>query len=357
MAKKVDIKPEERFAVQRTLEPFLEIAGISESKEALYYQGTWRSPQSPDLAEEELRSEALYTSVRTHGDQGVVKVAPRDYQETGQKYWLHALLFGLTVLTTLAAGALMEGYTPFPDVTLLRYGIPFSLTLILILGTHELGHYFVAKKHKVDATLPYFIPAPTFIGTFGAFIKMKSPVVDKGALLEIGAAGPIAGFLMTIPALFIGLAQSTVVNVSNSHEGIQLGDSIFMWLATHLMFPALGSTQDVMLSPVAFAAWIGLLVTALNLLPIGQLDGGHIAYALFGNQHKWIAWIAFGALIPLSFLSLNWLIWALLIFFLIRVQHPPIAPTEQPLQRYQQVIGWVAIAILVGTFIPQPFSL
>lgn len=357
MAKKVDIEPKDRFAVQRTLEPYLDISGVSSSKDALYYQGTWKSRDSAEQAKHDLQNQALYTSVRSHGDKGLVKVAPRGYQEADQKYWLHALLFGLTILTTLAAGALMEGYVPFPDITLIRYGIPFSLTLILILGTHELGHYFTAKKHHVDATLPYFIPAPTFIGTFGAFIKMKSPVVDKGALLEIGAAGPIAGFLMTIPALFIGLAQSTVVTVGASEGSLQLGDSIFMWLATHIMFPGLGPQQDVMLSPVAFAAWIGLLVTALNLLPIGQLDGGHIAYALFGKQHKWIARIAFGALIPLSFLSLNWLIWALLIFFLIRVQHPPIAPTEQPLEKYQQIIGWIAIIILIGTFIPQPFSI
>ena len=357
MKKRADISQEERLSIQQKLEPFMDIDGLSEGKDAVYYQGRWRTPDSQDKARAALEQEDLYTSVRTNGKKGVVKIAPGSYTEDDPKYWLHALLFGLTILTTLFAGALMEGYVPFPNLTLLGHGVPFSLTLLLILGTHELGHYIYARKHNVDATLPYFIPAPTFIGTFGAFIKMKSPVVDKGALLEIGAAGPIAGFLVTIPALFIGLAQSTVVQLGAVEESIQLGDSLFMWIATNAMFPNLPPGQDVMLSPVAFAAWIGLLVTALNLLPIGQLDGGHIAYALFGEKHKWIARIAFFALIPLSYLSLNWLVWAALIFFLIRVHHPPIAPTEDPLPRRQKVIGWIAIVILIGTFIPQPFVL
>lgn len=355
--KRPNISEEARFSIQQRLEPYMEIEGISESRDAVYYQGTWRSEDSGDLANMVLAQEPLFTLVKSDGRKGIIKVAPGNYSEDHPKYWLHALLFVLTVFTTLFAGAMMAGYKPFPDLTLLRHGIPFSFTLLLILGTHELGHFFTARKHRVDATLPYFIPAPTFIGTFGAFIKMKSPVVNKGALLEIGAAGPIAGFIMTIPALFIGLSQSSIVTTGGGGSGITLGNSIIMWLATHLMFPNMGPTQDVMLSPVAFAAWIGLLVTALNLLPIGQLDGGHISYALFGEKHKWIARVAFAALIPLSFLSLNWLVWAALIFFLIRVQHPPIAPAQESLAPYQKIIGWIAIGILVGTFIPQPISM
>lgn len=353
------IDSDQRQAIQQQLEPFLQITGISESKHTLFFHGQWRSEGADRQAEAilQMNDGGLQYKVEQQEDRAVVRVTEAGYTGDRPRYWLHALLFGLTVLTTLGAGALMEGRIPWADVRNLLYGIPFSVTLLLILGTHELGHYLAARYHRVDATLPYFIPAPTFIGTFGAFIKMKSPIVNKRALLEIGAAGPIAGFLMTVPALLVGLRMSTVVNTASSQAGLRLGDSIFMWLATHAMFPHLGPQQDVMLSPVAFAAWIGLLVTALNLLPIGQLDGGHIAYAMFGKKHTWIARIAFAALIPLSFLSLNWLIWAALIFFLIRIQHPPILESYAPLTRFQRAVGWVSMIIFIGSFIPQPFIL
>ncbi|MEJ2051071.1 MAG: site-2 protease family protein [Calditrichota bacterium] len=349
----------QRSEIQRELEPYLRITGISESKHALFFHGRWRYEGADRHAEDTLRTHdgELGFKVDHHQDQAMVRVTHAGYAGDRPRYWLHALLFLLTIVTTLGAGALMEGRVPWTNPGNLVYGIPFSVTLLLILGTHELGHYLAARYHKVEATLPYFIPAPTFIGTFGAFIKMKSPIVSKRALLEIGAAGPIAGFIMTIPALLLGLHMSTVVNTTSTAGGLRLGDSIFMWLATHAMFPHMGPGQDVMLSSVAFAAWIGLLVTALNLLPIGQLDGGHIAYAMFGKKHTWIARIAFFALIPLSFLSLNWLIWAALIFFLIRIQHPPILESYEPLTTFQRAIGWVSMFIFIGTFIPQPFIL
>ena len=351
------INQETRVDIQRQVEPFLDVQAVSESKDAVFIQGLWKFENAHHFAEDLLRNQNGNVRFQVKNDEGkgVIRLTAPGYAGDRPKYWLHGLLFLLTVFTTLFAGALMEGVVPWPNLADLRYGLPFSLTLLLILGTHETGHYLAAKYHAVEATLPYFIPAPTFIGTFGAFIKMKSPIVNKRALLEIGAAGPIAGFIVTIPALFLGLEMSTVVDTSSFEAGLQLGDSLFMWLATHAMYPDLGPSQDIMLSPVGFAAWIGLLVTALNLLPIGQLDGGHIAYAMFGKKHAWIARIAFVALIPLSFLSLNWLIWAALIFFLIRIQHPPIMETNEPLAPHQKVIGWIALAIFLGSFIPEPF--
>jgi len=345
--------------VRDLLEPYMQIVGISQSKNTLFFQGYWRFEDAPEHAEDDLKNAigSLRPEIRRQDEKGIVQVSLNGQSQNDQKIWLHALLFFATIITTLFAGTLMEGEVPWPDITLLAHGIPFSLTLLLILGTHELGHYITAKKHKVDATLPYFIPAPTFIGTFGAFIKMKSPIMDKKALLEIGAAGPIAGFIITIPALFIGLQMSSVVDTAGLEGSIQLGDSLFMWLASNMMYPDLAAGQDVMLHPVAFAAWIGLLVTALNLLPIGQLDGGHVAYAMFGKRHKWIAWVAFAALIPLSFMSLNWLIWALLILILIRVQHPPIMAPEEPLSPFHRGIAWISFLIFVGSFIPQPISM
>ena len=258
---------------------------------------------------------------------------------------IHLVLFFLTVFTTLLAGALMEGAKILEKPLELLKGIPFSFTLMFILGTHEFGHYYYAQKHKVDATLPYFIPAPPFlflIGTFGAFIKIKSPIYRKDALLQIGAAGPIAGFVIAVPALIIGLLLSDVVEKSNIQGALILGDSILMKILTWITHPKLMDTQDIMLHPIAFAGWIGLLVTMLNLLPIGQLDGGHVAYAMLGKKQRLIGQIAFIFLFPLSFLSINWLIWGLVLLILMRsVKHPPIQDIHIPLSDTDKRIGYI----------------
>lgn len=270
---------------------------------------------------------------------------------------LNLALFLLTIVTTLFAGALMEGVNPLQNPMALSRGIPFSFTLMLILGTHEFGHYYFARKHHVNATLPYFIPAPTFIGTFGAFIKIKSPIYRKNALLQIGAAGPIAGFLVAVPALIIGLLNSTIVDASDAAAGILLGDSLLMKFLTMVLLPNLAENQDVLLHPMAFAGWIGLLVTMLNLLPIGQLDGGHVAYAMLGRKHDWVAKVALLALIPLSFFSLNWLVWGVLILILMRTtKHPPVYNVDEPLSPKDRRIGYACLAIFILCFIPAPFQ-
>ena len=274
---------------------------------------------------------------------------------------IHLVLFFLTVFTTLLAGALMEGAKVLENPLELLKGIPFSFTLMFILGTHEFGHYYYAQKHKVDATLPYFIPAPPFlflIGTFGAFIKIKSPIYRKDALLQIGAAGPIAGFVIAVPALIIGLLLSDVVEKSNIQGALILGDSILMKILTWITHPKLMDTQDIMLHPIAFAGWIGLLVTMLNLLHIGQLDGGHVAYAMLGKKQRLIGQIAFIFLIPLSFLSINWLIWGLLLLILMRsVKHPPIQDIHIPLSDTDKRIGYICLLIFIVCFIPAPFKI
>ena len=274
---------------------------------------------------------------------------------------IHLVLFFLTVFTTLLAGALMEGAKVLENPLELLKGIPFSFTLMFILGTHEFGHYYYAQKHKVDATLPYFIPAPPFlflIGTFGAFIKIKSPIYRKDALLQIGAAGPIAGFVIAVPALIIGLLLSDVVEKSNNQGALILGDSILMKILTWITHPKLMDTQDIMLHPIAFAGWIGLLVTMLNLLPIGQLDGGHVAYAMLGKKQRLIGQIAFIFLIPLSVLSINWLIWGLLLLILMRsVKHPPIQDIHIPLSDTDKRIGYICLLIFIVCFIPAPFKI
>lgn len=267
---------------------------------------------------------------------------------------INLILFIATIFTTLSAGALMEGVNLLENPLLIIKGVPFSLTLMLILGIHELGHFTFARKHKVDATLPYFIPAPTFIGTFGAFIKMRSPIRKRLALVEIGAAGPIAGFIVALVALFIGLSLSDIIE-NTGEVGIQLGDSLITKIASSIIYPGLPENMELLLHPVGFAAWIGMLVTMLNLLPIGQLDGGHISYALLGKWSSKIAWGVLGVVILLGIFSFNWIIWALLVFFLIRVKHPPILDDYTPLTRRELVIGLIALLIFILTFIPVPF--
>ena len=274
---------------------------------------------------------------------------------------MHITLFCLTVLTTLLAGAIMQGASIFTNPISIFEGIPFSVTLLLILGTHEFGHYYFAQKHNVEATLPYFIPAPPFIfliGTFGAFIKIKSAITKRSALLQIGAAGPLAGFIVAIPSLFIGLKLSDVFDKSPDFSGIVLGDSILMKAMVWITHPALNENQDVLLHPIAFAGWIGLLVTMLNLLPVGQLDGGHISYAIFGRKQNYIARFSLAMLALLSFISLNWLVWGLLILFLMRsTTHPPIEDFNLPLTKGDKIVGSLCLLIFIICFVPAPFKL
>ena len=274
---------------------------------------------------------------------------------------LHIILFSFTVLTTLLAGAIMQGANILSDPISIFRGVPFSATLLLILGTHEFGHYYYSYRHNVEATLPYFIPAPPFIfliGTFGAFIKIKSAITSRSALIQIGAAGPIAGFIVAIPSLFVGLNLSEVFEKSSGFNGIVLGDSLLMKAMIWITHPTLAENQDVLLHPIAFAGWIGLLVTMLNLLPVGQLDGGHISYAMFGNKQKYIARFSLMAIVLLSFISLNWLVWGLLIFFLMRsTNHPPVNDFNKPLSRGDRALGYLCLLIFIICFIPAPFKL
>lgn len=254
----------------------------------------------------------------------------------------------------------MEGAEPWKNLSSIWLGIPFSMTLMLILGAHELGHFLVAKKHGVDASLPYFIPAPTPIGTFGAFIKMRSRVNSRKALIQIGAAGPIAGFCIALPAFIIGIKNSTL-SVIPPEGAITFGDSILTWLVAKIFFPNLPKGADIMISSVGFAAWIGFLVTMLNLLPIGQLDGGHIAYGILGKRHNLIAKIMLTVIVLLGtvpylfgYNTLNWLIWAALVFFIVKPKHPPIMNHSEPLTTADIALGIITLIIFLLTFIPVP---
>jgi membrane-associated protease RseP (regulator of RpoE activity) len=269
------------------------------------------------------------------------------------------VLFFLTLFTTLLAGTYQEGGDPLRRPIDLMLGIPFSITLMSILFVHEMGHYLTSKRYGVQTTPPYFIPGPWYpfgIGTFGAFIRMRSPILKKNALLDIGAAGPIAGFVVSIFAVAIGLYSSRIIEVQEGNALLRLGDPLTFSVLAHLLGKVPPEGYDIALNSVAFAGWIGLFVTSLNLLPIGQLDGGHIAYALLG---KWQKFISIGMVIILVVLGITgwsgWFVWAVLTSVL-GVRHPPILDEEAPLDWKHRLVGWGSIALFIVTFMPVPFK-
>ncbi len=266
----------------------------------------------------------------------------------------HVLLFIATFITTLIAGSLLNGVIPWEHPEKIYLGLPFSLTLLLILMTHELSHYFMSRKHNVPATLPYFIPAPSIIGTFGAVIKMKPPIPDRRSLIDIGASGPIGGFIIAVIASVIGLSLSEVKPTGELQGGISFGTSILFDFMSRQILRIDPDKYDVLLHPVAFAGWIGLLVTSLNLLPIGQLDGGHITYALFGEKHEMISKIMLPVLVFLGIIFWpGWILWAVIMIFL-GYKHPPVVYPWIELDRKRKVIGWITLVIFILTFTPTP---
>lgn len=277
---------------------------------------------------------------------------------------VHLLLFVITLVTTTWAGALHAGVNLLQEPGRIAVGLPYSLGLMLILGAHELGHYFTARRHGVRVTPPYFIPAPFALGTFGAFIRIKSLSPDRRATFDVAVAGPLAGLVFAIPALVIGLRQSRIVieNASSEmvHTGMQIGSSFLMAITAKL---ALGAStlegHQLILHPLAFAGWLGLLVTALNLLPIGQLDGGHIAHAMFGARRGHA--ISVGGLMTLFALALfvwpGLMMWALVVWFIAGDRDAPPLNDVTPLNTGRRVLGWLVFVILAAILIPVPHAL
>lgn len=270
---------------------------------------------------------------------------------------------------------------------LLRLGLPFTVALLAILLTHEFGHYFAARRHKVAVTLPYFIPVPIpgfLVGTLGAFIQLRAPVRNKKQLFDVGVAGPLGGLIVAIPLLIWGIATSEITTIERSSGIILEGNSIaylgLKYLIHGQVLPAWdayadispltefglvlfgqvprGPGIDILVSPLAWAGWIGLLVTVLNLLPIGQLDGGHISYTLLGSRMRLVAYVFIGFLVIAGFLFWNgWLFWAFLTFFLVGPAHPPPLNDISPLGRPRRLLGYVVVAIFILIFMPLPLQL
>lgn len=270
------------------------------------------------------------------------------------------LLFALTFLTTTAAGAALEGTDPFLDRGSFLEGLPFSVPLLFILLSHETGHWLAARRHGVPTTPPLFLPVyfGTGVfspGTFGAFIRIRSSIPDRNALMDIGVSGPFAGAVAALPILAAGLSLSRVVPLDGL-GGLRLGEPLLFRLLSRLVIGPVPAGSDVLLHPVALAGWFGLLVTMLNLVPAGQLDGGHAAYALFGpawrTVSRYVPWLA----LALAVAYLGWVVFAALLFFLIRTTHPPTDDDSVPLTRGRRLMGYGAAALLVLCFIPAPVS-
>jgi len=273
------------------------------------------------------------------------------------------LLFLATVVTTLGAGAMMAGADPFVDPAALLEGVPFSAALLLILLAHEFSHYITSHRHGVKASLPMFIPGPPLAGTFGAIIRIESPIPDRRALLEIGIAGPLAGFLVALPIAVVGLIHShvalptaTAAAQAGGGMGIGLGNSLLFTLLERLVLGPLPPHASLLLHPVAFAAWIGFFVTAINLLPVGQLDGGHVLYALAGHRQEGISRAVLLVLAPLGFLWWGWFLWGGMLL-LLGPRHPPVLAEESPLGTRERLLGVIAAVLLVLTLAPAPFTM
>jgi membrane-associated protease RseP (regulator of RpoE activity) len=288
---------------------------------------------------------------------------------SASRWALHWLLFGLTLLTTTIVGVVLarsfetrqpldlEQYiNVFNELRahpwLLTNGLEFSLTLMTILLAHELGHYFACRYYGIDASLPYFLPFPSPIGTLGAFIRIRSPIYTRQALFDVGIAGPLAGFVVLVPALVIGIAHSRVIPGIAERGDLIFGVPAIQRAFEWLLFPDV-RPEDISLHPVARAAWVGILATALNLLPIGQLDGGHILYSFTGRRHKLLSRLFALALVPLGvFYSHSWLVWAALLFF-FGLRHPVIYDLTK-LDRNRVMLGVAALVIFLLTFTLAP---
>ncbi len=301
-------------------------------------------------------------------------------QQTSPRFWLPLCLLALTVLTTLAVGSRLAvnyqqvrpAYTIESDLNLysilmsfagllanpaqLLLGIPFSLTLLGILLAHELGHFFTCRHYRIQSSYPYFIPAPTLLGTMGAFLRIESQIVTRRALFDVGLSGPLVGFAIALPVLLYGISSSKVIPLIHIGGVVELGNPPLVLLLDGLFFPGI-SPSNIYLHPVARAAWVGLFATAMNLLPVGQLDGGHILYSLFSRQHRIVSLGVTLLLLAIGLLPgmwIGWTVWGVLLL-LLGLRHPSVMDPE-PLGNRRRWMAALALALLFLCFTPVPFA-
>ncbi len=334
--------------------PFVANGGV-----VLDFLGWLRVPseQAYQLVASYLRDRGYIALFRKSADQDVITAVPGELPTASPRVGLALIMFLLTLLSVLWIGAEQE--QSLDSLSGLLSGWPFAASLLGILLAHEFGHYLVSRHYGVSTSLPYFIPMPlSLLGTLGAVIQMKAPPKNRRQLLAIGAAGPLAGFAVALPLLIVGLHLSEIQSVPVGIPFVQEGNSLLYAGLKILLFgrflPAGG--EDVFLHPVAMAAWTGLLVTGLNLIPAGQLDGGHIAYALLGDRARSLTWAIIAVLVGLSFLWNGWLVWAALIFVFGRRHAIPLDDITQ-LRTRERVFVALLLAIWILVFTPIPITI
>jgi membrane-associated protease RseP (regulator of RpoE activity) len=302
-------------------------------------------------------------AVTEEGEWTDVVALPVVFDHPRPRWMVNLVLYIATILSTLFVGAVYETGSIEIAVRHLWLGWPFSLGVMFILTAHEFGHYFAARRHNVPVTLPYFIPMPlSLFGTFGAFIRLNGPMNNRRALFDIGAAGPLAGLVFALPILLYGLATSDLGPITPN--GDFEGNSLLYILAKFAVFGRIlpGDGVDVYLNQAAMAGWVGLFVTGLNLLPVGQLDGGHVAYALFGKRAQLFFWPAFAGLGAITLYSYlrgifvpTWLIWMALLYFLGRVHARPLEDVTE-LDPRRRALAVFTLALFFLVFVPLPFA-
>ena len=300
--------------------------------------------------------------------------------------WIHVALFVVTLLTTLGAGALMAGFDPFATRILrigdhalpypsgidwreLMLGASFAVPFLGVLLAHEMGHYTAARIHRVRVSLPYFIPFPPYfsiIGTVGAFIRLKGPMVRRAILFDVGSAGPIASFLVSVPLLALGLALSHTVpgetslatpySIRFAGQTVWLGNGLVTHVLATWFGPGPVGEALIRLHPLALVGWLGLFVTALNLLPLGQLDGGHVLYAMAPARHSLAARVFFLCLVPLGWMWWGWWAWGVLVLLVNRgrIDHPRVIQRQAGIGPVRQALAWLLIVIFFLTLVPVP---
>jgi len=305
---------------------------------------------------------------------------PRSVPEQ-PRYVLALMLFAVTVLSTITLSPVMYIYsrtdltsalpfyltpqgvlTVWHDPALLRIGLSFACAAMSILFAHEMGHYIACRRYGIACTLPYFLPVPINFGTFGAFIKIKEPIRNKRELFDIGVAGPLAGFIVLIPFLLYGVAHSQMVQMPPAAPGpepevtvLAPGRSLALLLATRLFHGPLHAGQYLNLHPMALGAWLGLLATSINLLPLGQLDGGHILYAATGHLQRRLALPLWVGLALLGWYWPGWVLWAVVVL-VIGLRHPPVWDEREPLDAKRQALALLALVVFILSFMPVPLD-
>jgi len=284
-----------------------------------------------------------------------------------QRVWLHVVLLAITILSTTAVGALhyqgfLAGFgstVPPLSAGVWLAGLWYSGTILAILGCHEMGHYLACRYYGIDATWPFFLPAPILTGTLGAFIRIREPIRSKREIFDVGVAGPLAGFIVAVPALFLGLWLSNVARLPADFSGLSLGEPLLFKGAAWLVWGSPPQGYSLNLHPVAFAAWFGLLATALNLFPIGQLDGGHISYAVLGRRSFYVTLASVACALALTRISPSWYVWTGLVVTMLLVfgpRHPSTLDERVPLDPARLAIAAVALVIFILCFTPAPIE-